>query len=200
MTIIIPAAGIASRFGGVRKELLPLSDAPGDCALRRQVWRGLAVGRVRVVTSTANAPAHAAALADMPVDLRVRSTGADDMWRTVLAGIDGAGGLLLADTVWSGALPSAAVAPIVFGVFETDEPERYSVIRDGRIVTKQHGPPALAWGCVLWQAETAAWWQETAFPSYDEAFEAAMDAGWATFPIRDYHDLGSFNAYRRWLP
>lgn len=201
MRVIIPAAGAASRFGGVRKELLPLSDAPGDTPLARAVARGLNLGAVTVVTSVANVAAHARALADLPVDLRVRSRGDDDLWQSILFGLgDGDGGIILADTVWEGYVPRQIDAPIVFGVFSTDEPERFSVIRAGRIYTKvAHPRRQQAWGCVLWRAEAAALWRRASFATYDAAFEAAMGLGYSTFPIQAYNDLGTFAAYRRWM-
>lgn len=201
MRIVIPAAGVASRFGGVRKELLPLSETPGDTPLRRAVWLGLQIGAVVVVTSIANVQAHAQALADMPVDLRVRSRGDDDLWATIGTGMgSGDGGLLLPDALWHGMLPGTLRAPIVFGVFETRESERYSTIRDGRIVTKQPSSTIeRAWGGVLWSASAAQLMRDGAYPTYDAAFQAAMALGYATFPITAYHDLGSFAAYREWM-
>ena len=201
MRVIIPAAGSATRFGGVRKELVQFTEAPSDTPLMRAVARGLELGRVTVVTSVANAAQHARALADLPVDLRVRSTGADDLWHSILAGLDeDDGALLLADTVWDGYIPRQLDAAIVFGVFQTDEPERFSTLRAGRIVTKQ---PSLrreaAWGCVLWRREAAALWRRERFDTYDAAFQAAMGLGYATFPIAGYNDLGTFAAYRRWM-
>lgn len=201
MRVVIPAAGLATRFGGVRKELLPLSEAPGDTPLARAVAKGLALGAVTVVTSLANVHAHARALADQPVSLVVRSDGTDDLWCSIQAGMgDGDGGLILPDTVWEGHIPRTLDAAVVFGVFPTMESERYSVIRAGRIVTKQPDTRRQsAWGCVFWRREAAALWHRESFATYDAAFQAAMTLGYSTFAISAYHDFASFAAYREWI-
>lgn len=197
--MIIPAAGRAERFGGVRKELLPLSATPGDCALRRAVERA-APDPVVIVTRLDLIAAHARALDGLAVTYSIQQHGGD-LWGAILTALDDCdGGLLLPDTVWEGYVPQQIDAPIVFGVFSTDEPQRYSVLREGKIHTKiAHPRRQQAWGCVLWQASAARLMRASAFKHYDRAFEAAMGLGYATFPISAYHDLGSFPAYQRWM-
>src|SRR3569832_1924458 len=130
MRVIIPAAGRASRVGGVRKELLPLSDAPGDTSLRRAVERAYALlgaDRVVVVSTPELIAQHAYALAEYPIDYQIQQ-GGGDIWGAIRTGImsNDAGGLILPDTVWSGT-PVTLDAPIAFGVFWTEATARFSV-------------------------------------------------------------------------
>lgn len=199
MRAILPAGGRAERFGGVMKELLPIGE--GQTLLSAAIARARALGAtsVAVVTSAEKAAIHERVLAGQGVDLIVASNCG--LWGALRAALRPEPGMLiLPDTVWA-TTATIPRAPLAFGVFETDEAWRYSVFQDGRIITKPAGASrGLAWGCVAWSIDTAAWWLRNGADDYDAAFNDAIPYfGCATFPITGYHDLGTWAAYRRYL-
>jgi len=199
MLAIIPAGGKAERFHGIYKDLLPLGD--GRTLLGETLSRARAMGCTRavVVTSAEKAAAHERALAGTDTTLLV-STGRG-LWAAIAAAlvIPSDALLLLPDTVFTPVEPVPPF-PLSFGVFPTNEPERFSVIRGDTIVTKEPGPPSLAWGCVAWSVAVADWWQGQAFSHYDDAFRGAMRRfGHRTFSIAGYEDFGAWPAYRRYV-
>jgi len=83
----------------------------------------------------------------------------------------------------------------------TEEPWRFSIMQNDTILTK----PAMegvarAWGCVSWSKEVVAFWRDKIYDHYDDAFRDAIKAFDHTeFPIRDYYDLGTWEAYRQFI-
>lgn len=207
--IIIPAAGDAVRFGGCPKELLPISET--DCSLTRAVRLARALGGEPVIISNPHKEIfHRLALerAGLECELRVRQNWKrKDLWGSIEFGLQNgvAGGLLLADTVpainpatdWK----KFAGVQLLFGVFETREPERFSILTPDGIATKQPHPPGnLAWGMMFWTAEVTDFLRLQETEHYDRAFEAAMkNHAWDVFKLEAYHDLGTFAAYREFL-
>lgn len=199
MLAIIPAGGKAERFHGIYKDLLPLGD--GRTLLSETLRRAEAMGCTRavVVTSAEKAAAHERALSGTDATLLV-STG-KGLWAAIESTfiIRSDALLLLPDTVFT-PIDTIPAAPLSFGVFPTAEPERFSVVRGGTIVTKQPGPPSLAWGCVAWSVAVADWWQGQAFSHYDDAFRGAMrEFGHRTFRIAGYEDFGAWPQYRAFV-
>jgi hypothetical protein len=195
---VVPAAGVAVRFGGVPKELLPID--VHTTSLQHAVSLGRRLGDVVVITNREKRGLHRRLLAG--VELRQQG-GVPELWGALRAGLRaGRGGaLIMADTVTDfGPLPERR-PPLMFGVFETHEAHRFSVLKDGRIATKQPLPGRhLAWGMVVWSAEVTELFRSLEPMHYDRAFERAMERfEWATFPLRYYFDLGTFDAYRSFL-
>ena len=143
--------------------------------------------------------------AGFDVTLAVRGEDEDHLWAALRRVIpeDEPCLLVLPDTTWTCRERLPAGADLAFGVFDTDEPHRFSLVHDGRILTKPRDVVGVwqAWGCVYWTPAVARFWRERearqgAYPEYDRAFEDAMrEFGWATFRIEDYNDLGTWNAY-----
>lgn len=194
LRVIVPAAGLAVRFGGVPKELLPIAER--STPLQHAVELGQRLGEVVVITSDEKSSLHRRLLPG--VELR-RQGPEPELWGALRTGLArGQGGaLIMADTVTDfGALPDPR-SPICFGTFATDEAHRFSVLNDGAIATKQplRGTHS-AWGVVTWSAEVTDFFLSLGDVHYDRAFEAAMRRfGWGTFPLRYYFDLGTFAAY-----
>ena len=201
---VIPAAGQAVRFGGMLKELLPISEI--DCGLTNAVRLAYKLGGTMptIVTTTEKLAAHQAAVSSRGLQARfiVDSVRKGDMWGAVLLGMssDRPGGLLLPDSVpelTDEALPDAA---IVLGCFHTKDASQFSCVdlRNAarpRIDTKPDtSEQRLAWGLVAWSAEAAA--DFASFTHFDRAFEAAMTRyGYGITLLNGYADLGSFARY-----
>lgn len=211
--IIIPAAGDAVRFGGLPKELLPISEA--DCSLTHAVRLGQTFGDVLIVSNPDKEHWHRVALkrAELDCEIAVRKDHRKkDLWGSIEFGLAAggetrAGGLILADTVTVPAkdCETPKVKPdLAFGCFKTWEPERFSVLLPDRIATKAPRGvmerPALAWGMVMWSAAAADFLLGLEVSHYDRAFEAAMQRfHWHMFDLTSYHDLGTFQAYKNFL-
>lgn len=207
-TIIIPAGGKATRFGGTLKELLPINatDTPLLRALQNAVI-GFDADEVLVISSLDKIKEHAyyvgRNMAHAAPFIRYSITTSDNLWEAlddVMPLHDG--GIVLADTV-TFVEPQQITAPLVFGVFKTFQPERFSVIRNDTIITKQpmlNAGHSLAWGVVLWSKEVVDYWRKHQYETYDDAFRDAMRVfGYATFDLPYYYDLGSFEAYVEFL-
>jgi hypothetical protein len=210
---ILPAGGRAERFDGIYKELLPIGE--GDFLLSAAIRRASALGadRALVISNADKVTTHAKFLArhasGFSVELSVRSECDEHLWAALRRAIPSheAGLLLLPDTTWRCTSRIPEGADLAFGVFDTDEPHRFSLVHEGRILTKPRDVVGRwsAWGCVYWSANVAAFWEREqklhgVYPEYDRAFEAAMrEFGYSTFAIDDYHDLGTWAAYASYL-
>lgn len=204
-TIIVAAAGSASRFAGLPKELLPIAD--GECSLSRAVGVARRCGTPLVVTSREKESLHRRLLPGVELCVQYQEVW-KELWGAISLGVfltgDNPGGLLLADTVLDFDAADVPEAPLTLGLFETPTPERFSVFAQGRIWTKRPGLiPSRAWGVLFWNAEVAGFLRASAaaFTHYDDALNAVLARYGApgTFPIRAYHDLGSWAHYRHYI-
>jgi hypothetical protein len=201
--IIIPAAGDAVRFGGIPKELLPISET--DCALTHAVRLAQSFeAEALVVTNPRKKELHQSVLerSGLPVEICVRQNWKHkDLWGSIELGLSAnmqagfeSGGLILPDTVAETSSISIPVydsslgnpahpggTAILFGVFTTLETERFSVVvpyvgdsKRVRIATKEKLPgDGLAWGMILWNKNAADFMLGLEVGHYDRAFEAA---------------------------
>jgi hypothetical protein len=203
--IIIPAAGDAVRYGGIPKELLPISET--DCSLTNAVKLAQGLGDPVIISNPHKEYFHRKALdrAHLICEIVVRQDYQHkDLWGSIERGLEleRAGGLILADTVTLfNAAHTFQTAPLEFGIFETKEPERFSIVTPEGIYTKHKSPPGnQAWGMMLWNADVTNFLLGLEVDHYDRAFESAMHHfNWKAFPLSFYHDLGTFKAYREFL-
>ena len=217
--IILPAAGDAVRFGGVPKELLPMTAT--QCLLTYNVFTALAVGGTPIIITNPHKlywhrkALERAGIAEELVEFRVRKDYRHkDMWGSFERGLDPgvAGGLLLPDTMIPFADPALMPHPervlmrgefcqLAFGLFETATPERFSIVTPYGICTKQKDAPGnLAWGMLLWEAAATDFLLAQEVEHYDRALERAMLAlPWDTFRLPAFHDLGTFEDYVRFM-
>lgn len=216
-TVIIPAAGKATRFGGTLKELLPLNST--DTSLRRAIDNaviGMDADEVIVVTNAEKIGEHTRYIGTHLGFNNIQYVPQvydRDLLGAILTGISRYhdGGMVMADTV---TMVDAhdVTAPLSFGTFWTREPERFSVLWNNSIATKQQFyddtvdrnelPPFKAWGVVMWSREVAEYWIEHSnnYEHYDDMFRDGMERyGYATFDLPYYYDLGSFTAYLHYL-
>lgn len=209
MLTLLPAGGRAERFDGIYKELLPIGE--NEFLLSAAIRRASALGaeHALVISNPDKFATHSRFLArhasGLGVELAVREERHEHLWSALRREIPlgEASLLVLPDTTWTCRDRIPTEAPLAFGVFETLEPHRFSLVHDGRILTKPAGLVGkwMAWGCVYWSPAVARFWAEQEqlhgeYPEYDRAFESAMqEFGYRTFAIEDYCDMGTWSSY-----
>lgn len=222
-TVIIPAAGKATRFGGTLKELLPINatDTPMLRAIQNAVL-GMDADELMIITNKDKVRDHMNYITEhgmynLPISYRMQ-TFSKDLWGAIQSGLNWNnptnGGLVLPDTITFVPELNDLHAPITFGTFWTQEPERFSIIHNGTIITKQKPVYDIgddkkledivgykAWGVVMWNKEVAEYWiNGPEYDHYDDAFRDAINHfGYTTFDLPYYYDLGSFNKYIDYL-
>ncbi len=223
--IIIPAGGKAVRFNGMLKDMLPIDDI-GTTALEGTLDRAFSLYDTRqviLITNTAKWYLHDEFtrmyikkhnLPKNAINLLMKGNNVNTLWDAILQGLHSIpngvpGGLMLPDTITrfnvDHALTNTINAGITFGLFDTYEPERFSVVEDNQIYTKVRkcytiacDTPYKAWGVVLWSAHAHLvmmqhYWRET---EYDVVFSKIMaDLGYNTFDLDYYYDIGTLEAY-----
>jgi len=201
---IIPIAGFGTRWGIYPKCLLPCGDREWllDRAIRS--FPGT-VHRVVVVTSpqthsTVASHIRSQELADHCV--YVENTKMHlDFYGSILTALE-----FEADYYYF-AMPDTFFPSKVFtefkdtgislGVHFTENPERYGMIRENRIVNKEKGNPGLAWGVLGWSKEIRdLWLQDDGITNYTQAINAAIAEFDVTVPVMDYYfDMATWMDY-----
>jgi len=209
---IIPAAGKAERFSGIYKELLPVADKQlgFTSALHSAIKRVNQMGarEAIVITNEEKIAVHAHALRATAFPVSFVLQRGDELWgaisSTFYRGEDSL--LIMPDTIFTPVEQIPRTEHVIsFGTFETGHPERYSVLRNGSIYTKQPWPHqtknASAWGCVYWRHAAVDFWKANHYNHYDQAFQAAIDAfpSYGVFSIMEYYDIGSYEQYCSYL-
>lgn len=197
---IIPAAGKSTRFGSILKELLPLPN--GQSFLREAVSRLECCDDIVLVTNRAKIQAHEAELGGRVI--YIVQDGDND----ILSAIKSA--LRLKADYYLFTMPDTYLDRITFhnykyshfgmGLFQTNNPERFGCLVDGKIINKQPSvlTPCQAWGVMAWSYMIADFWAAWDFIDYTEAInEAIRVAGLETWKIENYHDNASVNDYGR---
>lgn len=175
---IIPAAGKATRFGGITKELLPIKQST---LLEECVARLSHCERIILVSNPRRIRDHADLLGDR-VLYAIQSEG-NDIWGAVLTALLAAPAeryyFSMPDTYMpTDALRKPPTGAFGMWTFETDMPERFGCIVNGRIHNKEAGlpTPALAWGALTWTSEVRDLWLERDPPTYTDAWNMALTA------------------------
>ncbi len=221
---IIAAAGSATRFDGVVKELLPI-DAY-KCALDTQLiaMQYAGVRDIYVVTIPEKTTHYAlrfknkryrdSGIFPRVVVLNSDKTHGPDLWETLgwslenLASKDGYTFIGLADTIIPPDTYSKAVhkdnpdgAGIILGVFDTTTPNRFSTVVGNTIYTKVDMPvPAKAWGAIVLSPPASEYLGNHSFMHYDQALQSAINIyGLETVDMQYYHDVGTFSWYVDYL-
>ena len=96
--------------------------------------------------------------------------------------------------------PEVIEKPLMLGVFETDESQRFGMVRGNAIVDKKEGKPGEAWGAFMFNDEVAAYWKQGRFKNHTTMLSAAMKKfEWGTWEIELYHDVADFHEYLKLL-
>jgi hypothetical protein len=87
------------------------------------------------------------------------------------------------------------------GVFQTNEPTRFGVLRGGQIHDKVPGSaPCLAWGTLAWKRCVAEHWLAHQYRDHTAAINDAMRVfNYSTWGLDYYFDIASMDYYREFL-
>ncbi len=212
---IIPAAGKATRFNGIHKELAPLPNGNTSLSHALDLARASAAIDIIVLTHSSKWWLHSEFIRLYEkqrnikpglIRLVMQQDYTYDLWSAIIQGLYmqpdlKAGGLILPDTItdFNPEYAQTSHDGLSFGVFDTHEPQRFSIIQDEQIITKPDYLPEgiyKAWGVVLWSAIAQRRLRELSITRYDDAFQQVMDRlGHETFPLDYYYDLGTYAAY-----
>lgn len=201
---ILPAAGMAERWGGYPKELLPVS---GNSTLLSRAADSLhtcGCDVVVIITNPSKVQWHAHHLKHMDNIVLAVQKG-KELWGAITTAIQINADeyfLMMPDTFVPGRpFPASLQCEFAMGLFETEEPERFGVVRDGRIVDKQpSGSPGLAWGVLAWKWTVAEYWRKGHFTGHTEALNEAIGLfGYGEWHLDYYYDIGSMKHYREFL-
>ena len=197
---VIPAGGKAERFGGTMKDLLPVY---GGRALIRRTYDILkrVCDDVVVVSNQERIQSHVHTLGSDVIYLKTDSSRQD-----IFAGIYAAINHVPADRYYF-SMPDTVIPESSFdnvpdcefalGMFETDTPQRFGVLHEGRIINKDQylRPPCQAWGVLVWSANVADTWKVKPM-TYTQAINQAMEQfGYETFPLQYYRDISNKDDY-----
>jgi len=202
---IIPAAGVAKRWGYYPKFLLPCGDR--EWLLDRAI-RAMPVRKVVVVYGDETnvelfRHVERCGLQDKVI-FKENKHMELDLYGSILAGLEETAHyyfFAMPDTYWPlDVFPKMPVNGITLGVHRTDMPERFGMLRDGMVVNKQMGDPGLAWGLLGWDREVRDLWLASHLETYTDAINLAMqECSWNTVKMSYYYDMASFRDYIHFL-
>jgi len=201
---VLPAAGKADRWGGYPKELLPISNSHTFLSRAVELLRSCGCDHVLVITNPAKIHLHAYHLKDWKNVMFAIQQG-EEMWGAMATAIDTPAEeycFMMPDTLVSArTFPVPLEGEFGLGVFRTEEPERFGVLRGGGIVNKQPSDePGLAWGVLAWSKLVAAHWRNNAYADYTQAINDAIKTfGYTLWELDYYFDIGSMKHYAEFL-
>lgn len=195
---IIPAGGKATRFGGIYKECLPLPG--GGTLLEKAVERLDFCDKIVVISNPEKMSLHAQILgdrADIAVQIR------PELWGAVMSGWLNYEAeryyMTMPDTYTEGnSFGNEPDCEFGLGCFETNEPERFGVFKNGTVVDKDGSiaKPAQAWGVLSWDASVCRLWLEKQPADYTEAINQALAwKRWKTWSLGKYFDCANAERY-----
>jgi hypothetical protein len=215
MRVIIPAGGKSTRFGGILKELLPISKS--STPLLHTLWMAYTnfYSDIVILSNTDKILEHVKELTRVYYHdkVYVHINHKDrEVWDAIYSVIpeNQSAGIMLPDTVtefsFSNVFHRYVVKPdeFILGLFTTSEPNRFSIFTGNEIITKPNSlQPGnyTAWGVVFWGSDVSNFLiNQYEIHDYDTAFNQAIKRfGVKTFMLDYYYDLGTFEAYIQYL-
>ena len=204
---IIAAAGRAKRFGGTLKELLPCENY--DSFLSRNVAvLNTYCDEIIVITNRDKIHDHArdllgGVLFAIQIEKKLDIYGA--MREGMLLDADEYI-FVMGDTYWDAkALERIPVDMFSMGIFETDQAERFGMLRIDheqgiKIVNKQQGKKGHAWGILAFHRAVRDYWLDRYLDDYTQAINFAIKHfDYQTFGLEYYYDIASFDDYVKFL-
>jgi len=199
---IIPAAGSATRFGGIIKELLPLAD--GRSLLEHAIERLSFCDRVVVVTSPGKMHQHRTNIRQR---VNIIPQHGHEMWGAMQTGMNAYDAdqyyLTMPDTwMYDSAFHGVPEIDFGYGYFITETPERFGVLVGDRFVDKPKDAdvPAVAWGVLTWSKAVRDLWNEKRITNYTDAINQAIrDYSHRHWHIGPYFDCADMNRYMELL-
>lgn len=198
---IVPAAGVGKRWGYYPKFLLPCGER--EWLLDRAI-RAMPCEHVAVVYSDSTETEIVRHLARRKLNDRVILLKNLHMDWDIYGSMHAANQVEadyyyfgMPDTYWPlDVFTRMGLPGISLGLHQTDNPERFGMLRNGTIVNKQLGQPGAAWGLLGWDREVRDLWNVTYLEGYTEAINLAMqECTWHSIPMDYYYDMASFNDY-----
>ena len=197
---IIPAAGRAERFGGLLKELLPIRDGVllMDYSLR---W----LQHCRHIICVTSLEKIGQLSRHYPDLLFAIQRDDRDIWGAIRTALEIDAryyDMAMPDTITNEQSRSNWHSDLTFGVFKTDQPERFGVIADRRIRDKDEslkGTKRHAWGTISWSRKIRNYWlaYDHQIVRFDQALSLAMAAfEFSTFKSETYQDIASWEDYQ----
>jgi NDP-sugar pyrophosphorylase family protein len=196
---IIPAAGKASRFHGVYKELLPIGD--GKVLIEHTIDHMVEAGaeRVYIITSIDKVRAHQRVI-HKDVDFILQAEN-NDIWSAIKTALPMMGdvNLVAFPDCYISKNPFSLDGDFGLGLFDTRRSERFGVLtEDGTIVNKQSFPDKQrAWGTIQFHRSIGEYWMAHEPADYTDALNQALRI--AKTPIhtniRFYMDVSNFKEY-----
>ena len=208
---VIPAAGKASRWGGVWKELLPCSR--NETFIDR-VIRSLMIGgeceRVLVVTNYEKMFTHIMRLKHYHNITFAKQEGERDAWSAIMTSFPYSEDLNLyamPDTFYPvNAFNRDYKSDFTMGYFRTRNARRFGIICEDDnpyIVDKPNMKgEQFAWGLVIWSKRVVEFWQDNVLDieTHTQAFNMAIDKfGLDMFEIPYYSDMATFDDYKEFI-
>ena len=201
---IIPAAGKATRFGGILKELLP---GGGLSLMSKQVFALTHIcDQVVVITTTEKIQEHARDLQCFGKVIYAIQNDKRDAWGAIVTALTYEADYYhyLYPDVYMGEINIAAYKDdFVLHLFDTDKPERFGCYREGQIYDKMLlEPPQKAYGALSWSKEVRDYWRmhdnNYDITSHTHAFNMAISQFGCNCQdtIDYYHDIASFDDYK----
>lgn len=201
---ILPAAGKAERWRGYPKELLPVSDDDTFMSTAVTSLQRAGCNTVVIVTNPQKIHLHSYHLRDRFGLAFVMQQG-EELWGAIMTAMTYPADeyfFMMPDTFLPrDPFPKTRQADFSIGVFVTEEPERFGMLRGGTIRDKEpSGSPGLAWGALAWSRSVAEHWSGRSYMSHTEAFNDAMAVfGFDTWTLDFYFDVGSMANYAEFL-
>jgi hypothetical protein len=197
---IIPAAGNAVRFGGIFKELLPLKNTT---LLEQAVERLSHCDAVILVSNADKIHDHATILGDRVI-YTIQTRGRD-IWGALVTAMEAVDGYRYTMTMPDTYMPTDSLrkpppnCEIGLWTFQTNTPERFGCLIDGRVVDKDAAVlrPATAWGALTWTSNVRDFWFDRPWiETCTEAINLAMGSfAHNTEKLGFYHDVASLKDY-----
>lgn len=201
---IVPAAGNATRWDGYPKELLPISSSETFMSRAVDSLKMCGCETVLVISNPSKIHLHAYHLRDHEQVLLAMQQG-KELWAAFETALETPADeyfFLMPDTyVPSRPFPPSLDKEFGMGLFETEEPERFGVLRGDRIIDKQSGEsPCQAWGVLAWTGSVAQYWKSRSYSSHTEAINDALQVfGYDSWHLDYYCDMGSMKLYIEFL-
>lgn len=195
---IIPAAGNGSRWGGFQKMLLPIHDS---WLINKviETMRFAGADKILVVANSQTLPLLSNHLKNEDVFYAIQQKN-QDIWGAIQESFpiaDEVNLFAMPDTVFDADIFTKMEGDFCLGVHETDTPERFGVLLDGRVVNKKKMKGSYpAWGTLMWSRDVVDFWQAYPIRDYTTAINMAMTTfGYSTAKMKNYYDMASWEDY-----
>lgn len=212
---VLPCAGEGIRWGKITKELIPIGDNRWlvDNAIESMKYAG--VDKICIVTLTSKIQIlvehfKKEKYSDCEIFYVIQKKE-NSMWEAIKESFPYAEDTTLfamTDTLFnvysfSNFISANSQASFALGTFETQIPERFGVLIEGKFHDKPINCAAgnyLAWGTMIWSKSVVQEWLQQNPSDYTDAINIAINKfGLHMFPLDYYYDFASWSDYEIWI-